>query len=105
MVRWSLSHALSREGYEVRAVEDGRKALDIARTEHFDYVITDLMMPDLDGWQVLEYFRQIQEPPRVIMITAYGKEHFEKVAVEKGTWAYIEKPYMIDRILKFLKDD
>jgi len=102
LIRWSLSHALSQEGYEVKAVEDGRKALDAA-SEHFDFVITDLVMPELDGWQVLEYFRRVHPQTRVIILTAHGKETFEKAAHEKGAWAYIEKPYCIDRIKELLK--
>lgn len=103
LIRWSLSHALSQEGYEVRAVEDGKKALDAARTEHFDFVITDLIMPELDGWQVLEYFHQVEPQTRVIILTSHGKENYEKVAREKGAWAYIEKPYIIDQIKELLK--
>ena len=103
LIRWSLSEALSREGYDVRTVEDGKKAIDAARTEHFDFVITDLVMPELDGWQVLDYFRQVQPQTRVIIITAHGKETLEKIAREKGAWAYIEKPYIIDRIKELLK--
>ena len=103
MIRWSLSQALSQERYEVRDFEDGKKALDAASTEHFDVIITDLVMPELDGWQVLEYFKQFQPQSRVIIITAHGKENSEKVAGEKGAWAYIEKPYIIDRIKELLK--
>jgi CheY-like chemotaxis protein len=102
-----LSQALSQEGYEVISVEDGKKALEAAKTNHFDFVITDLVMPELDGWQVLETIRQsqIQPPPRVIIITAHGKDETKKAVLEKGAWAYIEKPYIIDRIKDILKGD
>ena len=106
LIRWSLSQALSHEGYEVISVEDGKKALEAAKASHFDFVITDLVMPELDGWQVLETIRQSQNqpPPRVIIITAHGKDETRKAAIQKGAWAYVEKPYIIDTIKKMLKE-
>jgi DNA-binding NtrC family response regulator len=105
LTRWSLAQALSREGYEIIAVEDGKKAIEAAKNEHFDFIITDLVMPELNGWEVLETLRETQFPPRVIIITAHGGEDTEKTAKEKGTWAFVEKPYIIERIIRLLKED
>jgi two-component system, chemotaxis family, CheB/CheR fusion protein len=106
LIRWSLSQALSQEGYEVISVEDGKKALEAAKAYHFDFVITDLVMPELDGWQVLETIRQsqLQPLPRVIIITAHGENETKNAVLEKGAWAYVEKPYIIDRIKEMLKE-
>jgi CheY-like chemotaxis protein len=104
LIRWSLGQALSKEGYEVITVEDGRKAIEAAKIQHFDFIITDLIMPDLGGWKVLETVLQIPSPPRVIIITAHGKEGYERIAKEKGAWAYVEKPYMIEKIKQILKE-
>lgn len=104
MIRWSLIQALSQEGYDVIAVEDGKKAIDTARAQHFDFIITDLVMPELEGWEVLEIVCQIQPPPRVIIMTAHGKEDTERMAKEKGAWAYVEKPYIIEKIKGILKE-
>ncbi len=104
LIRWSLSQALSKEGYEVITVEDGKKAIEAAKIQHFDFIITDLIMPEVDGWKVLETVLQTQTPPRVIIITAHGKEGYERIAKEKGAWAYVEKPYMIERIKQILKE-
>lgn len=105
LIRWSLSQALAREGYEVISVENGRKAIEAVRTQNFDFVITDLIMPESDGWEVLETIRgsQLQPLPRVIIMTAHGKDETKKAALEKGAWAYVEKPYIIDRIKDMLK--
>ena len=105
MIRWSLGEALAREGYEVISVENGRKAIEAARMQHFDFIITDLIMPESDGWEVLETIRQsqLQPLPRVIIITAHGKDETKRAALEKGAWAYVEKPYIIDRIKDILK--
>ncbi len=61
-------------------------------------------MPELNGWEVLEVLREIQPPPRVIIITAHGGEEIEKKIKEKGTLAYVEKPYIIERIIGILKE-
>ncbi len=60
-------------------------------------------MPELDGWEVLRVVQQIQPSPRVIVITAHGKEDTGGVAKEKGAWAYVEKPYILDNIIDLLK--
>jgi CheY-like chemotaxis protein len=105
LIRWSLSEALAREGYEVITVDDGKKAIEAIRAEHFDFIITDLVMPESDGWEVLDSIRQsqLQPLPRVIIITAHGKDENKKAVLEKGAWAYVEKPYIIDRIKDILK--
>ena len=105
LIRWSLSQALANEGYEVISVADGKKAIEAARAQRFDFIITDLVMPESDGWQVLETIRQsqLQSPPRVIIITAHGEGEVKNAVLEKGAWAYVEKPYIIERIKDILK--
>ena len=102
MIRWSLGQALSQEGYEVISVEDGSKAIEAIKGQDFDFVITDLFMPELDGWKVLETIRQTRSPSRVIVITAHGMEDTGRMAKEKGAWAYVEKPYLIEKIKEIL---
>ena len=103
LIRWSLAKALSQEGYEVVAVENGDEAIETGRSTQFDFVITDLFMPKIDGWGVLNFFKKAQPPPRVIVITAHGEDDTERVAKEKGAWAYVKKPYIIDMIKEMLK--
>jgi DNA-binding NtrC family response regulator len=102
LIRWSLTQVLSREGFDVISVENGMKAIEAVRAQHFDFVITDLVMPELGGWEVLETARQIHPSPRVIVITAHGSEATQRIAKERGAWAYVEKPYIIDQIKKVL---
>ena len=97
-----MAQALCQEGHEVISVENGRKAIEAAQAQRFDFIITDLIMPESDGWQVLEIAMQAQPPPRVIIITARGNEETARMAKEKGAWAYVEKPYIIDRIKEIL---
>jgi len=86
----------------VISVENGRKAIEAAKAHRFDVIITDLVMPELDGWEVLEMAMQTRPPPRVIIITAQGNEDTGRIAKEKGAWAYVEKPYVIEKIKEIL---
>jgi DNA-binding NtrC family response regulator len=103
LIRWSLAQALSQEGYDVICVENGSKAIEAIKLLHFDFVITDLVMPELDGWKVLETIKQTGSPSRVIVMTAHGKGDTGMMAKEDGAWAYVEKPYLIERIKEILK--
>jgi CheY-like chemotaxis protein len=104
LVRWSLTESLSREGYEVTAVENGIQAVETAKLNHFDFIITDLIMPGLEGWEVMDSLHDLPKPPRVIIITAYDKERTREIASEKGAWAYVEKPFLIKEIKKLLSE-
>ena len=61
-------------------------------------------MPEIDGWGVLDFFRQTQTPPRVIVMTAHGESATGRRAQEKGAWAYVEKPFIIDKIRRILRE-
>jgi len=60
-------------------------------------------MPELDGWKVLEQIKQTQPTTRVIIITAHGTEDIRRRAQVTGAWAYVEKPYFIDKIKEMLR--
>jgi DNA-binding NtrC family response regulator len=103
LIRWSLSEALSKEGYEVKIVEDGNKALETINSEFFDFVITDLMMPGINGWEVLERIREAYPKTRVVIITAHSTKDTETTAKERGAYGYIEKPEIIDKVKALLR--
>jgi CheY-like chemotaxis protein len=85
---------LSRDGYEILTAVDGRQALDIIRREHPDLILLDLMMPEMDGFQVLQHLRataEFRETP-VIMFTAKAGEDDIVRGFEGGVTDYIDKP-------------
>ncbi len=86
------------------AVENGKQAVEAARQHRFDFIITDLGMPELNGWEILEFARQIEPQPKVIIMTAQGRDVTESMARDHGAWAYLEKPYLIDEIRGILKE-
>jgi two-component system response regulator AtoC len=104
LIRWSLEQVLTQEGHQVVTAEDGQKAIEAGRTTVFDFVITDIFMPELDGWHVLDAISRCQPSTRVIIMTAHGESELGTLAKEKGAFAYVEKPYLIQRIKDILKE-
>jgi len=88
----------------VSAAEDGWKALQMAEKECFDFVVTDLVMPGLDGWKLLEKLCRLPAPPRVIVMTAHGDADYPKRVKENGGWAYVEKTSLIDGVKETLRE-
>lgn len=83
---------LDREGYQVLAASDGQAALEIAASEIPDLVILDLMLPDIDGFEVCERIRQFSMVP-VVMLTARGAQVDKLSGFEAGADDYLSKPF------------
>ncbi len=99
-MREFLDTLLSYEGYgEVLIVEDGAKGIELLKAEPFDLVITDLSMPGLDGYQVMEYVHNNHPETLVIVITAYGSIESVTEALRQGAFDYVTKPFETEVIL------
>ena len=85
------------------AVEDGWKAFEAAQRESFDFVVTDLAMPGMDGWQLLDMLVRLQAAPRVIVITVPREEDCCQKVKERGGWAYVEKDRLIPGVKEALE--
>jgi DNA-binding response OmpR family regulator len=83
---------LSREGYHVEVAEDGAAALARARATKPDLVILDLMLPEIDGWDVCRRLRRESDVP-IIMLTARGDDVDKIVGLEMGADDYVTKPF------------
>lgn len=83
---------LQREGFDVRATADGLEAVDTARDFKPDLVILDLMLPGLDGHEVLRRIRQ-HAPTPVIMLTARAEEADRVLGLQEGADDYVVKPF------------
>ena len=102
LIRWSLMEVLSERGYLVKAVENGEKALEAINAERFDLIITDLVMPERDGWEILQYAKGTHPGTKVILITAHGTQDTEAMAKERGAYGYVEKPEVLDKIMTLI---
>jgi DNA-binding NtrC family response regulator len=93
-----LSNFLAGRGYAVRAVTDGRAALDALRAEAYDVALLDIVMPELDGLEVLKQVRTDADPPEVIIITGNGTIETAISAMKLGAYDYLAKPYRMAEI-------
>ncbi|MCL1829804.1 MAG: response regulator transcription factor [Oscillospiraceae bacterium] len=89
---------LEKEGYTVIMAFNGLQAVELFKTEQPDMVLLDIMMPNMDGWEVCRLMRERSNLP-IIMITAKG-ETFDKVmGLELGADDYIVKPYNMKEVI------
>ncbi|MBA3672040.1 MAG: sigma-54-dependent Fis family transcriptional regulator [Gemmatimonadaceae bacterium] len=93
-----LSYFLTGRGYAVHTVTDGRAALDALRAESFDVALLDIVMPELDGLEVLKQVRADADPPEVIIITGNGTIETAISAMKLGAYDYMAKPYRMAEI-------
>jgi DNA-binding NtrC family response regulator len=98
-MRELLVEELGDAGYRVRAAPGGHQGLELARGERMDLVITDLRMPDLDGFDLIRDLCALPDPPHIVMITAFGSIETAIKAVKLGAYDYITKPFEIEELL------
>ena len=95
-----LKRILSEETpYKLVTESDPRQALERFRQRHFDVVITDLKMPQMDGIHLLEACKKIRPEISVIILTAYATIENAVEAIQKGAHDYITKPFRRERVL------
>jgi two-component system alkaline phosphatase synthesis response regulator PhoP len=83
---------LEQVGFEVAVAYDGKKAMQIARNDRPDLVILDLMLPEMDGWDVCRALRKESDVP-IIMLTARVEESDKLIGLELGADDYVTKPF------------
>jgi len=98
-MRELLVEELGDSGYRVRAASGGSAGLELARREPMDVIITDLRMPDLDGFDLIRDIGALPDPPHIIMITAFGSIETAIRAVKLGAYDYITKPFDIEALV------
>jgi len=89
----SCARILEHEGFEVRTVSRGRDALELAARYRPEIVLTDLMLPDLDGLEILRELRRLDPEVLVIMITGFATVESSVAAIKAGAYDYIPKPF------------
>ncbi len=92
-IRDLYTEILKDENYDVASAEDGQMALDMFQSDHFDLVLLDIMLPKIDGIQVLEEIKKKPENKEIpiIMLTNFGQEDLVKKAVTFGSADYLLK--------------
>ncbi len=94
-----LSEELEDAGYEVAAAGSAAAGLELARGNRFDLVVSDLRLPEMDGFDLIRGVMALPSPPHVVMITAFGSIETAIRAVKLGAYDYITKPFEIEELL------
>jgi DNA-binding response OmpR family regulator len=94
---------LSAEGYEVGVAEDGRGGLDRILADQWDVVILDVMLPKLNGFEVVRHMRSAGNETPVLMLSAKSAEADKVMGLELGAEDYITKPFGIGEVLARIK--
>jgi YesN/AraC family two-component response regulator len=89
----SIKVLLSNIGYEVETAENGKVGIEKLSAAEFDLVITDLMMPELDGFAVMKHIKENCPRTLVIVITGYASVESAVRAIRSGAYDYILKPF------------
>lgn len=94
-----LKMNLEREGYQVTWAEDGRQGLDAARSDTFDLVLLDVMLPHLNGFEVLDALAKDESRPPVIVLSARSEEMDKVLGLDLGADDYVTKPFSVAELL------
>jgi len=96
----TLRSVLEAAGYEVSYAQNGKEGQRLIEDVRPALVITDMMMPQLGGFPVLEFLKQMTDPPKVIMITANEGGRHKAYAEMLGVSDYLRKPFAMDVMLE-----
>ncbi len=99
----ALEKVFDREGARVFTALGGQEALDLCRNHSVDVVLTDLMMPGMDGNELLETLKTISPDSEVVLMTAYGTVENAVAAMKKGAYDFVEKPVKRQAIVKTVR--
>ena len=94
-----LKKGLSEAGFVVDVASDGRDGLELAKSLEFDLIILDIMLPSLDGWQILAQLRQAGNNTQVLFLTARDAVHERVRGFELGADDYLVKPFAFSELL------
>lgn len=92
-----MCDALTHSGYKTLYAQDGVSGLEILQEQRVDLVLLDLMLPEVDGWEVCRRIREFSEVP-VIIISALGREQDVIRGLELGADDYITKPFKLGEV-------
>ena len=98
-LRQLFQHVLTKHGYSVRGVSNGKEALDALEQDYSDLIISDIMMPVMDGYQLVQALRESGSQIPVLMITAKNAFDDMRQGFLSGTDDYMVKPVNINEMV------
>jgi DNA-binding NtrC family response regulator len=94
---------LEGRGWSISAAYSGSEALEKVASKKPDVVLLDIMMPEMNGIEVLKRIKKIDANARIIMITAFGDVESYLDSMELGAFEYINKPFETDELLELIE--
>jgi len=94
-----ITQVLLEEGYEFLAVNNGQTAVDLARKLRPHLILLDLMMPQMNGWQVTAVLKADPQTRAIPILLLSARRDMARTANELGVTAYLEKPFDLDDLL------
>lgn len=98
LIRWSMGKELSKRGYKVIQTKNGKEAVERFSGNHFDLVLLDYMMPEMDGLDALSEIKKIRSDSSVIMLTAVNDAEVAVKAMKNGAFDYIIKTLNFEQV-------
>lgn len=98
-LRQLFSHVLTKNGYTVKGVGDGQEALEALAADYYDLIISDIMMPGMDGYELVRQLRDSGSSIPVLMITARDAFDDMRQGFQSGTDDYMVKPVNVNEMV------
>jgi DNA-binding NtrC family response regulator len=98
LIRWSLEQSLKKQGYDVSTAATGEEAFKQVQDDPPELMLLDIQLPGIDGLEVLEKVKELDEDVIVIMVTALGVLETAVKAMRMGAHDYINKPFNLDEL-------
>ncbi len=99
----SLRKIFEREGFDVSTAMSGQKALEVCRTREVDVVLSDLMMPGMNGIELVKALQTVVPEAEVVLMTAFGTVEKAVEAIRAGAYDFVEKPLKRMQIVKTVR--
>ncbi len=98
-----LQHLLTKRGFDVVTALDGREALQRVNEQRFDLVLSDVMMPVMDGTAFVRALQDVPDPPPVVFLTGYG-DHSDTQLRSIGAREVLGKPVTPDTLMRAIAE-
>ena len=95
-VREVLRKQLQQEGYEVIEAKTGSEALALAKRSSFDVLLADVMIPDVNGIELIQKVGHLDSSPVTIVMTGYGSIEMAVKAIKAGAFDFLQKPFSVE---------
>ena len=103
-IREVLEDFLKKEGCQVKTASNGLDMLEKAKSEKFDIIVADLMMPGYEGLEILKSCKQLDPDILFIMVTGYSSLETALSAIKEGAYDYVTKPFRLEEMRIVIKN-